>query len=378
MNRYLLALLPIFPWISSCGVADGFALIGQQKTESYVYVGNYSSSTVSVFRLEDGTLSRAATTTATGGGTSNPNFLTSRSGLPFLLSANFISGNISVYSISDLQSEYAGALSAISPTFAYSTGAGASGIAIHPTSNYVYVPNYNQAGNNVSIRSIDSSSGAISTVGARPAGVNPAMAVIDPSGSYLYVSNFGSNNVTAFSISSSTGDLTLVGTYAAAAGSRSLVMDPQGRFLHVLNETAGSISGFTINSSTGQLTATTPATFTPGGTGPVRMVGNPTGTFLFVSNNTSNNISVLSVNSSTGNLTAVSGSPFSYGSNTQPYGLAVEPTTGSALAVAFAGEKILGLFTIDSSTGSLTSTGQSVDVGDAPRTVHFHTITGVE
>ena len=364
--------------ISSCGVTDGNGVLGLTTQLSYLYVANYGSSTLSMFQLQNGTLSRAATSIATGSGTSNPNDMTSRSDLPFVFAAHTISGNLSVYNVSNYSATYPGALSTLSPTFAFSSGAGAASVALHPTLAYVYSANSNLGGSNISIKSIEPSTGVLTPVNARAAGANPSWIVIDPTGQFLYVANFGSNNVTAFSINSGTGDLTVINTYISGTGPRVLAMDVLGRYLYALNETAGTLSGWTINSGTGALTATAPATFVVGGTGPVRLATEPSGKYLFAANTTSNNISVLSINATSGNLSAVPGSPFSYNTSTQPFGLAVDPLSGTHLAVAFAGEQTLGIFNIDLATGSLTATTESLSVGANPRTVLFKLQSGLQ
>jgi len=63
-----------------------------------------------------------------------------------------------------------------------------------------------------------------STVGA---GTFPLSVVIDPAGQFAYVANENSNDVSVYSIDATTGALTAVGgsPFAAGGGSRSITID---------------------------------------------------------------------------------------------------------------------------------------------------------
>ena len=48
------------------------------------------------------------------------------------------------------------------------------------------------------------------------AGTSPVSVTVDPSGKFAYVANYGSDNVSVYTINASTGALTAVGTPVAA------------------------------------------------------------------------------------------------------------------------------------------------------------------
>src|SRR5208337_3722149 len=77
------------------------------------------------------------------------------------------------------------------------TGTGPLAVAIDPGEKFVYITNTLQ--NTLSIFSINSSTGALTTITGSPflTGTNPTSVAVTPSGAYLYVANLGSNNVTA-------------------------------------------------------------------------------------------------------------------------------------------------------------------------------------
>src|SRR5262249_8016287 len=95
------------------------------------------------------------------------------------------------------------------------------------------------------------------------AGTNPVSVTIDPSARFVYVGNGTSNNISMYTINTPTGALTSIGTVATGAGP-SVTVDPSGRFAYSANLRSNNISMFSINSATGVLTQTTPATVSTG------------------------------------------------------------------------------------------------------------------
>jgi 6-phosphogluconolactonase len=154
-----------------------------------------------------------------------------------------------------------------------------------------------------------------------PAGTEPATAAIDPVKSLLFVANCGSScfgagtgSVSAYLINHSTGALTQVRGSPFAAGSSSLriTVDPSGRFVYVTNYGSANVSAFSI----GKAGALTPIAGSPfaTGSGPIGVAVDPSGQFLYVANNGSNDISAFSIDTDNGSLMPIGGSPFSAGS----------------------------------------------------------------
>ena len=352
--------------LQGCGVADGYGVAGVARTHSYFYVANYNSSTVASFQLENGVMSRSATSRTTGSGTSNPIFGASKFRLPYFYLANFISGNISTYSVAQMTADLP---SELSNSSLISAGPGISSLTFHPTLGKLYATYSNQGGQNVVVFSVDSASGVLGTWSTAAAGVNPYSSAVTPSGSYLYVANAGSNNVSGYSVNPSTGSLTSLGAATSVGNTpRSLLMDPLGRYLYALNESSGTIHAFSIQAN-GSLSAVAGSPFNSGMSGPIRMAIHPSGNTLFVANNTGNTITTYGISASTGALSLVA--TLTPSGLTQPYGMAVDPM-GTSLVVAFAGEEKVAAFEINSFLGTLTGVSSGTqDVGTGPRNITF-------
>src|SRR6185436_18622623 len=102
---------------------------------------------------------------------------------------------------------------------------------------FAYVAHF--AENNVSAYTIDGSTGALSEVAGSPfaAGVGPVSVDVDPTGRFAYVANGGSNNFTdtisVFTVDTSTGALSSVGATPAGRSSlRSITVDPNSKFVY--------------------------------------------------------------------------------------------------------------------------------------------------
>jgi 6-phosphogluconolactonase (cycloisomerase 2 family) len=85
------------------------------------------------------------------------------------------------------------------------------------------------------------------------AGTSPRSVTVDPSGKFAYVTNQTSNDVSAYTINSTTGALTSVGVFAAGTLPLSVTVDPSGKFAYVANTQSANVSAYTINTTTGAL-----------------------------------------------------------------------------------------------------------------------------
>src|SRR5712692_2485296 len=151
---------------------------------------------------------------------------------------------------------------------------------------------------------------------SRPAGV-------------LLVTSEGASSVTSYGINLDTGGLSQINTSAQTQNVPSgIVLDPTGSFAYVTNSASNTLSAYSVNPN-GTLMAVSgnPAT----GTTPIALAIDHAGHFLFVANQGSNDVSVFSVGSG-GSLMEVAGSPFSTGSTPTP----TSPSTASPAGVAVA------------------------------------------
>jgi 6-phosphogluconolactonase len=299
----------------------------------------------------------------------------------FLYAVNSFADSISIFNVaSDGTLTLSG-----TPTPA---GFGPDAAVIDPSGKYLLVTN--NLGNNVSVYSIDSSTGALSEAAGSPfpANANPAEILITPSGKFVYVTNPGIGMVTAFTFSN--GVLTQVpatpavpgSPYFSGKGAFGLAVDGSERFLYVANplasnpppfsSTIGNISGFNIDSATGALTPITGSPFTStvgAGTGPSALTVDPSGRFVYaVTEGSSFAIwcfAITPTNGPTnGQLVAVTNSPFSLAAG----GLfaLIDPSGNFLYIGSQTGNGIEG-YTYNPSTGAPTViTGSPFSTGTAP------------
>ena len=137
------------------------------------------------------------------------------------------------------------------------------GIRVTPDGKFVVVAN--QGTNNVSVFSLDASTGAMTAVPGSPfsASGQPGPVAIDPpltpttaqSSKFVIVGDTGADSLSTYAIDSA-GSLTPVGAptpLGTNAQPLSITVDPQGKFIYVSIANQG-MAGFTLDSSTGTLT----------------------------------------------------------------------------------------------------------------------------
>jgi len=77
---------------------------------------------------------------------------------------------------------------------------------------------------------------------------------VDPTGKFAYVPNSGSNDVSMYTINATTGALTSIGTMAAGSTPTSIAIHPSGKFAYVTNSASNDVSMYSIDAATGVLT----------------------------------------------------------------------------------------------------------------------------
>jgi 6-phosphogluconolactonase len=205
--------------------------------------------------------------------------------------------SVSMYTINSTT----GALTSIGMIAA---GYGPDSVAVDPAGKFAYVANFGS--NDVSMYTIDATTGALASIGTIAAGTSPVSVAVDPAGKFAYVTNFNSNDVSMYTIDATTGALASIGTIAAGTDPFSVAVDPAGKFAYVanttVNNTDGSVSMYTIDATTGVLTHTgTIATELS----PTSIAIHPSGKFAYVTNSGSNSVSMYSIDSATGALTLI-------------------------------------------------------------------------
>jgi 6-phosphogluconolactonase len=183
-------------------------------------------------------------------------------------------------------------------------------VAVHPSGKFAYAANANNTpgmAGNVSMYTINATTGALTSTGTIAAGTifgepNPTAMAVDPTGSFAYVANSGSNNVSMYSINTTTGILTSVGTIASGTNPLSVAVDPTGKFAYVTNSGSNDVSTYTINATSGALTSTG---MVAAGQSPTSIAIHPSGNFAYVTSSGSNDVSMYSIDPSTGALTLI-------------------------------------------------------------------------
>jgi 6-phosphogluconolactonase len=233
----------------------------------------------------------------------------------------------------------------------YSVGDGAHSVVIHPSGKFLYVANPGQDENDISLFTI-ATDGVLSEVFPRtsvlPLASEPELLLIDSAGAFLYSENTASNNISVFSINSSTGILTQVtgSPFPIGLAPLNMALAPSGKFLYVTaaSQPLGVIAGFSITSGKLQLVSLT----STGGVNPFGLAIDPAGKHLYVANTSSNSISIFDI-ASTGTLSQVSGSPLADTYN-DPVAMILDPK-GQFLYVANQASNNVSVYSISSTTG---------------------------
>jgi 6-phosphogluconolactonase len=232
----------------------------------------------------------------------------------------------------------------------FAAGDGAQSLILHPSGKFLYVANPGQNENDISLFTI-ASNGVPSEIFPRtsvaPLGSLPQLLIMDSAGSFLYVMNAGSNNISVFSINASTGVLTQVANSPFNVGLPLLNMrlTPSGNFLYVsaVGQQNGLIASFSVTSGALTLVTLTDSQ----GVNPNGLAIDPTGTFLYAGNTSSNSISIFTI-ASTGALAQVPQSPIN--SYNDPVALLLD-SKGQFLYAADQGANNVAVYSITSGTG---------------------------
>jgi 6-phosphogluconolactonase (cycloisomerase 2 family) len=289
----------------------------------YLYVANPGQleNDISLFDIaSNGTLTEITPRTPVGSSASQPAYLAMDPTGGYLYVANIGSDNISVFSIDSSS----GALTQV-PNSPFGVGLPPANIQVTPSGNYLYVTaTGGQVGNDGSIVAFSASAGVLTNLGTvSSTGFNPNGLAIDPSGSTLYVANTGSGTIAVFSISATgtpPGSLTLSATISTSPNIApvSLIFDPAGAYLYVADQGSSNVAVYLIDSTTGLPTLATVGPFVTQGGSPSVLAVDPTGEYLYVANQgTSAGIQAFSLSS--GNLTSI----YSYHVGNTPSSMAV-------------------------------------------------------
>lgn len=216
--------------------------------------------------------------------------------------------------------------------------------------------------------------------------VDPQSIAVDPAGKFAYVASEGCDTegyVSMYTINPTTGTMVPVGPPVPTNDENTdyVTVDPSGKFAYVASSgndwdiDFGSIETYAINPTTGALTSTTGGINATGINGTPQLfnsvVVDPSGKFAYAGDGGafpagsfggSANVSMYTIDSTTGVLTSIG-----MIAAEQPVSVAVDPSGKFAYAANFNPNNV-SMYTIDATTGALASIG-TIAAGTAPDSV---------
>jgi YVTN family beta-propeller protein len=164
-----------------------------------------------------------------------------------------------------------------------------NGIAVNPAGTRVYVTNFGSSainGNTVSVINIENDTNTV--IGsAIPVGVRPLDVAVNPAGTRVYVTNNTENTVSVIDTATNT----VVATITVGSGPREVAVNPAGTRVYVTNNTENTVS--VIDTATNTVLGSTITV----GLAPVGIAVNRAGTRVYVANFLGGTVSVISVSS---------------------------------------------------------------------------------
>ena len=348
----------------------------------YAYVTNSSTvNTVSAYTIAaSGVLSTTGTPQPTD---SQPYSVSVDPTGRFAYVANLSSNNISAYKIDTgsttpgalIAIDANDAISGYQATIA--TGPAPASVTVHPSGKFAYVVNQanNTTGNSISAYSINTTTGALSAIDANGAvsgtqasiatGTLPYAVTVDPTGKFAYVANGTDGNVSVYTINQTSGALTAGTAVSAGTVPISIAIDPTGQYAFVANNGSNTVSAYTITAGTGALVAVGGSPFTVNGLGgttsPRSVAVAPTGAYLYVANAGNNSVSKFTITAG-----ALSGES-AVATGVLPFSVNVDPS-GQFVYVANFTSNNVSTYTIGIG-GALTVVGTGTATGAAPTSV---------
>jgi 6-phosphogluconolactonase (cycloisomerase 2 family) len=235
--------------------------------------------------------------------------------------ANFADGdglNPGVGSVSQYTIDAGGALVPMTPA-TVKAGIGTGVVALHPTAAFAYVANYTDG--TIMVFTVGSG-GALGTTPVSTVQLEgddpkplPNSVIIDSTGTYLYVANFGNSTIGQFSIDGATGALTAMAAPYLSQGARSLTLHHTAAadYVYIVNYASGHVVQYRIGKG-GNLEALAPILMVCGPQCPNFIAFDQTGNYAYVADRTAAAISQFKVGP-TGALSAQTPAAVATGKN---------------------------------------------------------------
>jgi 6-phosphogluconolactonase len=344
---------------------------------TYVYVGT-AAGTIEGLSLEGGVATTGVISLTPRTRFSMGGAVAGLASLPFgknLVALDDRTGSLAIHDI-DVAS---GGLHAISR--GSSGGAKAGRIILDRGGKYVLVTN--QASASVAVLAVGPG-GRLSPPDLFPAGAGAFGLALHPSNTVAFVANTKAGTLSQLTFNDGTGTLT---TKLGAAiglpwgsGPRLVVCHPRGRWVYVLNETNNSVSVHSFDDRMGTVSrlAFQVISTTPGEGAAEQQKGRvrelavaPSGRFVYVLDGARDDVATYSVDEETGALTLVDHEP-SGGSGA--VALALDPG-GRSLVIVHQGSRQVAAFRLDEKTG-IPTLGDNTRLSGAPLSVAIVKPTG--
>jgi 6-phosphogluconolactonase len=201
----------------------------------------------------------------------------------------------------------------------------------------------------------------------RQMGPHPHEAVMSPDNRFLLVPDLGLDKVFVYALDAATGKLTLASTTDTRPGfgPRHMLFGKGGKFAYVLGEMASAVAVMSYDKKNGKLTLvenidTIPLQLTVENNSAELALSND-GLFLYATNRGHDSVTVFKVNAANGKLTNVQNIP------TQghiPRGMSLDPD-GTHLLTGNQNSDTITIFDRDTKTGKLTFASQMTDIPTA-------------
>jgi len=308
----------------------------------------------------------------------NPSWLLTHPDGQFLYAANESEGTVSAFSID----RSTGLLTLLNRVSA--GGRTPCHLVIEKTGKYFMVANYGSGGVASFPIQEDGSLGEPAaimqhsghSIGRRQRGPRAHAVVLSPDHRFLFVPDLGLDQVVSYALDATNGGLTPTEQrfvkITQGSGPRHMAFHPNGRFAYVNSEMGSLVTAFSYDAENGALAQMQVSSTIPAEfteeNNTAEIGVHPNGRFLYVSNRGHDSIAIFGVHPDTGMLSFVEHT------STQgkiPRSFAIDPK-GQFLFVANQETDNIVQYRIDQNTGRLTPTGKIVEV-DAPVSMEFLT-----
>ena len=253
-------------------------------------------------------------------------------------------------------------------------------LAVHPNRRFLYAVNENGAGS-VSAFSIEPDGKLKFLNSASSKGNGPCHLLVDRTGKYLFVANYGSGSTAVLPIHPD-GSLGEASAFVQHQGSsvdkarqqgphaHCVTQSPDGRFLLVNDLGLDEVLIYRFDASKGIITPNDPPFGkTAPGTGPRHLAFSRNGHFAYVVGEMFSNITAFRYDAARGSLESfqtISMLPADYHGNNSGAEVAVHPT-GKFLYGSNRGDNSIAVFSIEGATGKLTAVDRVPTQGKTPR-----------